>query len=156
MPTAPVLHPSITVSPAQPGDFESLVALRIEAMKVSLEHVGRFDPARARERFRSSYSPDHTRHIEFNGARVGFFVVKPQADALLLDHLYIRPNAQNHGIGGAVLALVFEEADSKALPVRVGALRESKSNLFYFRHGFQLVEQAEFDNFYVRPSKNAL
>jgi len=154
--SAPVLHQSVTLSAVESGDFESLVALRIEAMRESLERLERFDPVRARERFRSGYSPECTCHIEFNGERVGFLVVKPEADALLLEHLYIHPSAQGQGIGSSVLALVFEEADSKALPVRVGALRESDSNRFYVRHGFQLIEQVEFDNYYVRPSKNAL
>jgi hypothetical protein len=47
-------------------------------------------------------------------------------------------------------------ANAKALPIRVGALRESDSNRFYTRHGFVLVEQGEFDNFYIRAGKNAL
>ncbi len=143
----------VTFAPAQPDDFEALLALRIEAMRESLERAGRFDPVRARERFRSGYEALHTRHIEVDGRRVGFVVVKPDADGLLLDHLYIHPHAQGQGIGAAVLAQVFEAADARALPVRVGALRGSRSNDFYVRHGFQRVEQAEFDNYYVRPRR---
>ncbi|WP_293749258.1 GNAT family N-acetyltransferase [Limnohabitans sp. Rim8] len=88
--------------------------------------------------------------------RVGFVVVKPQVECLLLDHLYIHPSTQSRGIGAAVLAVVIEQANAKALPIRVGALRESDSNRFYTRHGFVLVEQGEFDNFYIRAGKNAL
>ncbi len=146
----------ITFAAAQASDFEALVALRIQAMRESLERIGRFDPVRARERFRSGFSPEHTRHIMIGGERVGFVVVKPQGDALLLDHLYVRPGSQGRGIGAAVLAHVFAEADASALQVRVGALRDSDSNRFYARHGFQLVEPGEFDNYYVRPSQNAL
>jgi N-acetylglutamate synthase-like GNAT family acetyltransferase len=78
---------------------------------------------------------------------------KPDADSLLFDRRYIQPYAQGQDISAAVLAQVFETADAQALPVRVGALRGSKSNDFYVRHGFQRVEQAEFDNHYVRPSR---
>lgn len=141
---------------AEPADAEALVAIRIEAMRESLEHLGRFDPARARERFLSGFSPEHTRHIEIHGARVGFVVVKPHANELLLDHLYVAPKYQNQGIGAAVLSQVFVEADAKALQLRVGALRESRSNDFYVRHGFTLVEQGEWDNYYIRPSERAL
>lgn len=49
--------------------------------------------------------------------------------------------------------MIFEEADAAMLPIRVGALRESDSNRFYARHGFELVEQAEWDNYYVRKPK---
>lgn len=145
----------VTFTDVQPSDFKALVAIRIEAMRKSLERIARFDPVRARERFRSGFSPEHTRHIVVDGERVGFVVVKPQSDALLLDHLYVRPSSQGRGIGAAVLAHVFAEADTSALPVLVGALRDSDSNRFYVRHGFQLVEHGEFDSYYVRPSQNA-
>jgi GNAT superfamily N-acetyltransferase len=151
------LSPSeaVAFSTAEANDFEALVTLRIEAMRESLERVGRFDPERARERFRAGFSPELTRHIEFGGQRIGFFVVKPQPGELLLDHLYVRPSYQGKGIGSAVLGQVFAEADRSGLPVRVGALRESESNRFYSERGFQLVEQSEYDNYYVRSGKNA-
>jgi GNAT superfamily N-acetyltransferase len=145
----------VSLTPVEPGDAEALVQLRIEAMRESLERIDRFDPVRARERFLSGFSPEHTRHIEFEGRRAGFVVVRPQADCLLLDHLYIHPDDQGQGIGAAVLADVIEEAMAQGLAIRVGALRESDSNRFYTRHGFQLVEQTEFDNYYVHRSGNA-
>ena len=146
---------SISLTPAIESDFEALVAIRIEAMRESLERIGRFDPARARERFRSGFSPAHTRHIEAGHERVGFLVTMPQERHLLLDHLYIKPSYQGLGVGTEVLQLVFTQADSLGLPVKVGALRESDSNRFYQRHGFQLVEQGEFDNYYLRSASSA-
>jgi GNAT superfamily N-acetyltransferase len=146
----------IVLTPVEPGDAEELVALRIAAMRDSLERIGRFDPVRARERFLSGFSPEHTRHIEAEGRRVGFVAVKPQPEYVLLDHLYIHPSSQGNGIGASVLARVIEEADSLRLPVRVGALRDSASNRFYQRQGFRLVEQSEVDNYYIRTGENAL
>ncbi|AVB28628.1 GNAT family acetyltransferase [Pseudomonas syringae pv. syringae] len=35
----------------------------------------------------------------------------------------------------------------------MSALKESDSNRFYVRHGFQLVESGEFDNYYLRPQR---
>ncbi|EPM61813.1 GNAT family acetyltransferase [Pseudomonas syringae pv. actinidiae ICMP 19071] len=145
-------EPDIILRTARPEDFEALVALRIEAMRESLERVGRFDPVRARERFRERFSAPDTRYIEVADNRVGFVVVKALADGLLLDHLYIKPDAQGQGVGSAVLRQVFAEADAAASTLRVGALKESDSNRFYLRHGFQLVESGEFDNYYVRPN----
>jgi GNAT superfamily N-acetyltransferase len=150
------LLPDITLSAATAADAEALVALRVEAMRESLQRIGRFDPVRARERFLSGFSPEHTRHVAVNGSRVGFVVVRPYEQGLLLDHLYVHPDQQDKGIGAAVLAQVFAEADTSGLQLRVGALRDSDSNRFYARHGFVQVERGEFDNYYVRPSKNAL
>lgn len=142
-------RPAITFEPAVAEDFEALLALRIEAMRESLERIGRFDPLRARDRFGAGFSPMHTRHILRADERVGFVAVKPQGDAVLLDHLYIRPQAQGRGIGAWVVAQVLADAAATGRVVRVGALRGSRSNDFYQRAGFGLVEQAEFDNYYV-------
>ncbi|MDO8034233.1 GNAT family N-acetyltransferase [Janthinobacterium sp. SUN128] len=144
-------RPCVTFTPTQEDDADELVALRIEAMRDSLMQVGRFDPVRARERFLSGFLPEHTRHIETEGKRVGFVVLKQQPKAMLLDHLYIHPNNQGNGIGAVVLARIIEEANALGLPVRVGALRGSDSNRFYVRHGFILIEEGDFDNYYIRP-----
>lgn len=149
----PSPQPAIVFTIATEADGEALAALRVDAMRESLSRIGRFDPTRARERFLSGFSPDHTRRIEVNGELVGFFVVKPYETGLLLDHLYVQPAQQGRGIGAAVLAQVFAEADAQACSIRVGALRGSDSNRFYLRHGFVQVEQSEFDNYYVRTAQ---
>lgn len=153
--TASPPAPEIALHPACESDFEALVALRIEAMRESLERIGRFDPARARERFRAGFSPAHTQHIVAGGVPVGFLVTRAQAEYLLLDHLYILPGQQGRGIGAAVLQRVFAQADALGLPVKVGALRGSDSNRFYARHGFEPLEPGEFDNYYLRPARAA-
>jgi GNAT superfamily N-acetyltransferase len=140
----------ISFNPVSPGDAEHLATLRVDAMRESLERAGRFDPDRARARFLDNFSPEYTRDIVEGDVRVGFFVVRPEGGALLLDHLYVHPSRQGRGIGAAVLRSVFADADARGLEVRVGALRGSDSNLFYIRHGFEMVSQAEFDNYYVR------
>jgi GNAT superfamily N-acetyltransferase len=141
---------SVTFEPVVRDDAEALVAIRIAAMRESLERIGRFDAQRARDRFLASFEPALTRHLAVDGARIGFVVVRPQGDGLLLDHLYVLPSAQGRGVGGTVLAAVLADADARCLPVRVGALRESAANRFYQRHGFELESRAEWDSFYVR------
>lgn len=136
--------------PAQAGDLDALAELRIAAMRDSLARIGRFDPARARERLAAGFSPAHTRHIVVDGQRVGFVVVKPQAEGLLLDHLYLRPGTQGRGLGGAVMSRLIEEADALGQPMRVGALRGSEANRFYLRHGFRQIGESEFDIDYLR------
>lgn len=132
------------------SDFEELADLRVAAMRESLERVGRFDPQRARDRLRASYAPEHTRVIEIDGQRVGFFTVRPTADGLSLDHLYIHPTFQNRGIGGIVMHQVLAQADGIGMAISVGALRESASNAFYQRHGFIKSHETEFDVHYTR------
>ena len=144
------MTPLVSYEAAALDDLDVLVALRIEAMRESLERIGRFDPTRARERFTSGFDPACTRHIVANGRRVGFIVVKQEAEGLLLDHLYLCPGQQGQGIGGRVLADLLADADARHLPVHVGALRESASNAFYLRHGFHPIGESEWDIFYRR------
>lgn len=142
--------------PAQPRDAEELVALRIAAMRPSLERVGRFDPQRARARFLEHFTPECTHHLVVFGQRVGVVVLRHEAEQLLLDHFYVHPDHQVLGHGAAALAEVFRRADGLGLPVRVTALRGSRSNHFYQRHGFELVQESEWDLVYVRrPAAHA-
>jgi hypothetical protein len=68
----PDLTSRLAFAPVTESDFDELVALRIAAMRESLERVGRFDPVRARERLRASFYPADTQFIVFDGVRVGF------------------------------------------------------------------------------------
>jgi GNAT superfamily N-acetyltransferase len=140
----------IIFAPTHPSDAEALVAIRIAAMRESLERIGRFDPQRARERFLASFDPALCRFIEVNGVRAGFILVRPQADHWLLDHLYVLPEQQGSGVGAAVLSSLFEDADRHQMPIRLGALRGSDSNRFYQRHGFVRTHETEWDIYYER------
>jgi len=132
------------------SDGERLADLRVVAMQESLERIGRFDEDRARARFLSTFSAECTRHIEADGDRVGFVVITRQPDHFALDHLYIDPARQGDGIGSIVLDQLSKDADTAGLAIRVGALKQSDSNRFYLRHGFEFVDEREFDNDYVR------
>jgi GNAT superfamily N-acetyltransferase len=135
--------------PAGEADFEPLLALRMAAMRESLERVGRFDPARSRERFRASFVAAHTQCVVACGERVGFFALRPADDGLWLDHLYVAPSWQGRGIGAAVLNEVFASARAARQPVRLGALRDSDANRFYRRHGFVQTHETQWDCYYV-------
>ncbi|OEZ64905.1 hypothetical protein JAB5_57940 [Janthinobacterium sp. HH103] len=140
----------LTFVPASSADGEALASLRVAAMRDSLERIGRYDPQRARQRFLSTYDPACTWQLRHGGALAGFYVLRPQADYLLLDHLYLAPECQRQGMGAAVLARVFAEADAARKSVRVGALRGSEANRFYMRHGFVPDGEEEFDLYYRR------
>ncbi|MBN3766120.1 GNAT family N-acetyltransferase [Burkholderia sp. Ac-20365] len=124
-------------------------------MRESLERIGRFDAQRARDRFLSSFDPAFCRLIMVDDERVGFVQAKPDGSYLVLEHLYIAPEHQGKGIGSAVLEVIFFDADSQSLSVKVGALRNSDSNDFYQRHGFLKTEEAEWDIYYVRVPQHA-
>lgn len=150
-PSPPSSTGDLSLRPVTESDFEELVALRIAAMRESLERVGRFDPTRARERLRKSFFPAHTWFILAGEARIGFYTFRPADDGFHLDHLYVDPAQQSRGIGGWVMQRLIAEARDRAQPIHVGALRESASNRFYRRHGFVPTREDEWDIYYTRP-----
>ncbi len=145
--------PDITFNDVCEADFEELAALRIAAMRASLEHVGRFDPERARERLRKSFYPEHTQFIVVEAQRIGFFTFRPADDGLHLDHFYIHPDWQSRGIGSHALDHLIAQADKTQQPVHLGALRGSASNHFYQRHGFTRTREDEWDIYYTRAAR---
>jgi GNAT superfamily N-acetyltransferase len=145
--------------PVQAADFEAMVALRIRAMRPSLEALGRFDPERARRVLAEGFAPALMRHIVVDGQRIGFTTLKPveQGHAIELDHLYIEPTHQGRGIGAWVVDWAKSQADLRQLPLVVEAVKGSPANRFYRRHGFVETGQGEWDIRYRRePAANPL
>ena len=136
------------ISDVSAGEAELLADLRIAAMKESLVAIGRFEPQRARGRFMETFCPGLTKKILVDGVLAGFYVVTPKEDCLYLDHLYIHPDCQGGNIGGSVLQRIIRLAESQCLPVRLGALRSSRSNNFYQSHGFVKTHEDEWDIYY--------
>ena len=122
-------------------------------MRASLERLGRFNPATAALRFRSTFRPGDTRRIRIGGEAAGCVGYWPEADgeAMRIEHFYLAEKFQRLGVGSAVLRRLFNEAPPQATHFRVGALRDSDANRFYLRHGFVLVAEGEWDIAYERP-----
>jgi GNAT superfamily N-acetyltransferase len=135
------------LEPVAAADFEAMVALRIRAMRPSLEALGRFDPERARQRLAAGFAPAFMRHIVRGGERLGFMTLRPWPDgtALALEHLYIEPAHQGCGLGAWALDVAKSRADLARLPLVVEALKGSAANRFYRRHGFAEVGQGDWE-----------
>jgi len=129
------------LAPVADADFEAMLSLRIEALRESLERLGRFNPDMARARLQSQFRPEWMQHLVVDGERVGYFTVEPRESELRLHHLYVLPKAQGQGLG----AWVLDHVKLRGLPITLAALRESRANDFYRRHGFKVVEEQAFD-----------
>lgn len=133
--------PPVTLAPVADADFEAMLALRTEALRESLMRLGRFNPDVARARLRAQFRSEWMRHLVLDGRRVGYFTVEPSEGELRLHHLYLTPVAQGQGIG----AWVLDRIKAQGRPITLAALRESRANDFYRRHGFEVVEEQAFD-----------
>jgi len=140
----------LSLQPVDSSDFEAMLALRIDAMRPSLERVGRFDAARSRERLSAGFVVPYMHHIVLDGdQRIGFVTLKPEdSDALRLDHLYLRSGFQGLGIGEWVLEWAKSQARAQRLDIKLTALMKSDANRFYLRHGFVLEGEEGVDLHY--------
>ena len=85
--------------------------------------------------------------VQMFGTLIKIYIVDPNSESfqsLTFTMLIIQ------GLGFVFIPMGADM--SRWTPTKVGALRESDSNRFYQRHGFRLVEQGEFDNYYLRPN----
>lgn len=146
--TLPAMETPVLV-PVKATDFDDMVALRIEALRDSLERLGRYDPTRARERLADGFAPQYMHHIEVNEERVGFVTLRPdectEPPSLRLHHLYIRPGVQSKGTGAWVLDWAKAEATKVGCDITLSALKLSDANRFYRGHGFVEIGQSDFD-----------
>lgn len=133
------------------SDFDVLVRLRIEAMRESLEAIGRFNEQRSIERFRSTFVAAETKRIFAEDDLIGFYAVSEKRDHLYLAHLYVSPQYQSLGVGASVLAEIISWSNEVGLPIRLAAIKGSRANNFYRRHGFVVATEDEWDNYYERP-----
>lgn len=139
-----------TLQTALPDDFEKLHALRLRAMRDSLERLGRFDEPRARQRLADGFVAAQTQHIVVDGQAVGFMVLRRLSHTWRLNHFYIDPAFTRKGLGSAVLQWVCARADHEQQPVELVSLKGSDANRFYLRHGFVLTGEGPWDLDYVR------
>ena len=145
----------IAFAAASEADFERLLALRVLVMRPHLERIGRFQPERARARFREAFDPANMRLILVDGAFAGCVSLATAADHLTLGQFYLAPTHQGRGIGGEVLALLLAEADAAGLPVHLSVLKESPAARLYERHGFIRTGDDEWDVYYERSPADA-
>lgn len=135
--------------PATAQDFDRLFELRLLTMRESLERIGRFDYQRAYERFEKSFRPAHTRLIMMNDQLAGCVAMGLEEDYLLLEHFYIAPAFQGHGLGSLVLSTLLAEADQQQKSVRLSTLQQSDAARFYEKHDFHKTGEDDWDIYYT-------
>jgi len=135
-------------------DGNLLAEVRALAMKPSLLKLGRYDESRVRNRFLDNFVPESTFKIMESNDLLGFYVVLIREDHHYLDHLYIKPEHQNKNLGKTVLNRVIKNAQKDNLPLRLGALKGSRSNDFYIKNDFIKTHEDEFDIYYEYSNHN--
>ena len=133
-----------TLRESSPADASWMAELRAIVMRPDLERLGRFDPARVRQRFLDGFEPRHTLVIDVEAVPVGLIAVRPHADTLWIEHFYLQSQHQGRGLGGAILRHVMaEHRDDR--PFRLNVLQGSPARRLYERNGFTLEREDSVD-----------
>src|SRR4051812_14175765 len=85
--------------PAAAEDIEVIANLRAAVMRPDLERLGRYDEHRVRQRFRDSFSEQHTSIVMVDGELAGCITIRPAEGRLWLEHFYLAPHVQGRGFG---------------------------------------------------------
>ncbi|WEO76129.1 GNAT family N-acetyltransferase [Cryobacterium sp. SO2] len=141
-----------TLAPSSPADASWMAELRAVVMRADLERLGRWDPVRVRQRFLAAFDSAHTSVITVDGASAGLIAVRPETDALWIEHFYLQPAQQGRGIGGQVLReIMATQGDTR--PFRLNVLQGSPARTLYERNGFVVDRQDPIDVYLEAPPR---
>ena len=137
---------SWTLRPGLDTDGPWISELRAVVLRDDLERLGRFDPVRVRRRFLDGFRPELTQVIDIDGRSSGSITVRPEPDAVWIEHFYLEPAFHGQGIGSEVLGRVMATfADQR--PFRLNVLQGSAARRLYERHGFAVESEDRVDIF---------
>jgi ribosomal protein S18 acetylase RimI-like enzyme len=85
----------------------------------------------------------------------GRMVVHEDEQALHLIDISLLPEAQQHGIGTALLKALCVQADAKALPIRLHVAKNNPAQRLYTRLGFDVIAGADQTEVYLAMQRRA-
>lgn len=137
-----------SLRPSRFDDVEWIAELRAVVLRDDLERLGRFDPVRVRERFRTAFDAALTRVIVVDGRDSGSIAIRPEDEGTWIEHFYLDAALQGRGIGTGILGSVLEAPGT----FRLNVLQGSPARRLYERHGFEVESEDEVDVFMRRPA----
>jgi ribosomal protein S18 acetylase RimI-like enzyme len=104
---------------------------------------GCWDEARERVQFLDQLRVNHTKIIEQDGARAGFFMIVSCDSDREIHTLCIAPEHQRRGLGTAVMQGILDDAREHHRDIVLSVLKVNvKAQSFYKRLGFTVVEES--------------
>ncbi|NJC69613.1 GNAT family N-acetyltransferase [Planosporangium thailandense] len=137
-----------SVRPAVADDVTGVRAVAVAAYEVYVPRIGR-PPAPMTADYAQAVREGRVWVAVENGEPVGFAVLVPQPDHLLLENVAVSPGTQGRGIGTRLLALAEDHARRQGVSeVRLYTNEAMTENLAYYaRRGYVETHRAEQDGF---------
>jgi ribosomal protein S18 acetylase RimI-like enzyme len=133
-----------TLRPGTAADVEFILDVHARSMRPHVERqLGGWDAAAQRARILASTRPETHQIVEVGGTRVGCVWLREHPDELELVRLWLAPESQGSGLGGALVSDLCARADRERLPLRLRVLKVNPARRLYERAGFEVVQETE-------------
>lgn len=138
--------------PATPADSALAYAIKKAALGSYIVQTFGWDEAQQQAFHTAEFDPSSTHFLLDSGQPIGWFAAHRADSVFFIDHLYLLPNAQGHGIGTQVLLMLLETADAAGLVARLDVLKVNPARGLYERCDFSIVgENAHFYHLERQP-----
>src|SRR5215470_19710462 len=125
-------RPTLRIASFQ--DLAFAVRVRTEAMREYVVKTwGAWDEAATAVQVQDDINSERSRIIEVDNQDVGLWRLDESEDHFQLDQLFILPEHQRRGIGGAMVRLAIDRARLVGVPLQVWVLRLNPAKRFYER-----------------------
>ena len=129
---------------AATADNEFAYQTKKASFREYLEKASGWNEEEQRQLHQRRFDAHDFRIIEVAGKDVGIMAMSHQSDCINLHQLFILPDCQGRGIGGACLKLIVKDADVLKLPIRLRVLKVNPRALaFYQRLGFKQTGESD-------------
>ncbi len=130
----------IALRQARPQDFAFCERLYFETMGWIIAELD-LDIGRQRESFARQWRAPQVRIVTTEEGEVGWLQTCVEADAVMLQQLYVDLRFQRQGIGSDVLRMLIEEAASAKKAIALGVVRINPARSLYERFGFRVTHE---------------
>jgi GNAT superfamily N-acetyltransferase len=129
----------VALRPAAIADRDRLFAAYERMIGPHVERVWGWDSGFQSKRFRERYALADFRVIECGVRFAGAMNVERRRDEIYLALLYLLPEFQKRGIGGALVRELLEEGRARGMPVALTVIDGNPARELYERLGFVAV-----------------
>ena len=125
---------------AAADDSEFAYRTKKAAFREYLEKASVWNEEEQRKLHQRRFAEHDFRIIHLSGVDVGILAMSRQPDRIKFNQMFILPEYQSKGIGGACMTLVISEAAVSELPIQLRVLKVNPRALaFYQRFGFKSI-----------------